>query len=290
MAEAPGHRLGQIIGESLERALEPVLQEIADLHGLYLDRKGPRSARSGQKVTWTDSLGNAHDLDYVLERGGTDAEVGLPVAFIETAWRRYTKHSRNKAQEIQGAALPLLTTHSESKPFAGAVLGGVFTSGSLDQLRSNGFEILYIPYKEIISAFAKFGIDVAYDETTRDAYLAEQIEQYETLAQNELEALAEALRDTAPDEFHTFDDALERTLSRRIEAVTVLPLHGSAVECMNVQQAIEVVRTRARRGLVEGVELPFVRLEVIVRYSNKDRITATFADADDAERFLRTFE
>src|SRR4051812_16570820 len=122
MAEAPGHRLGQIIGETLEAALEPVLQEVADLHALYLDKKGIRPARRGKKLTWTDSLGNSHDLDYVLERGGTEDEIGVPVAFIETAWRRYTKHSRNKAQEIQGAILPLLVTHSEAKPFPGAVL------------------------------------------------------------------------------------------------------------------------------------------------------------------------
>jgi len=40
VAEAPGHRLGQIIGTTLEAALEPVLHEVADLYGLYLDKKG----------------------------------------------------------------------------------------------------------------------------------------------------------------------------------------------------------------------------------------------------------
>ena len=46
-------------------------------------------------------MGNVHDLDYVFEQGGTEATIGQPKAFIEIAWRRYTKHSRNKAQEIQ---------------------------------------------------------------------------------------------------------------------------------------------------------------------------------------------
>src|SRR4051812_19167298 len=181
MADAPGHRLGQMIGEALELALEPVLQELADLRALCLDKKGSRRARRGVKVTWTDSLANRHDLDYVLERGGTEDEIGVPVAFIETAWRRYTKHSKNKAQEIQGAILPLLATHSEAKPFPGAVLAGVFTEGSLEQLRSNGFAVLYIPYEEIIEAFRRFGIDVRFDETTTDEYLAAQIVRYEAL-------------------------------------------------------------------------------------------------------------
>src|SRR5256885_140332 len=100
MAVAPGHRLGQIIGDVLETAIQPVLADFATEHSLYLDRKGDRPARRGKKVTWADDLGNVHDLDFVLERGGTPAKIGVPAAFIETAWRKYTKHSRAKAQEM----------------------------------------------------------------------------------------------------------------------------------------------------------------------------------------------
>lgn len=124
MAEAPGHRLGQIIGDTLEDAIKPVLQAFADVHGLYLDSKGTRQARSGVKCSWTDDLGNSHDLDFVLERGGSSNEVGLPAGFIETAWRRYTKHSRAKAQEIQGAVLPLLAKYAQLKPFVGVPWSG----------------------------------------------------------------------------------------------------------------------------------------------------------------------
>jgi hypothetical protein len=109
MAISPGHKFGQLIGEVLEMAIEPILSEFAKQQGLFLDKKGPRPVRDGQKVCWTDLNGNKHDLDFVLERGGTPDRFGVPVAFIEAAWRRYTKHSRNKAQEIQGAILPLFT-------------------------------------------------------------------------------------------------------------------------------------------------------------------------------------
>lgn len=108
MALAPGHRLGQIIGEMFELAVEPSLATFCATHDLYLDGKRPRRARRGVKVTWLDNLGNRHDLDHVIERGGTEDEVGIPAAFIETAWRRYTKHSKNKAQELQAAVLPVL--------------------------------------------------------------------------------------------------------------------------------------------------------------------------------------
>ena len=136
MAESPSHRFGQIIGEVLESAIRPPLAAVATAHGLYLDAKRPRKARAGKrKVAWVDGKGNTHDLDYVMETGGTEDTSGAPKAFIEIAWRRYTKHSRNKAQEIQSAIGPLSERYGDSHPFLGVVLAGVFTDGSLDQLR-----------------------------------------------------------------------------------------------------------------------------------------------------------
>ena len=75
----------------MEAAVLPMLQGFATTNRLYLDRQGHRSCRKGSKCTWVDANGNAHDLDFVLERGGTPEEVGTPVAFIEAAWRRYTE-------------------------------------------------------------------------------------------------------------------------------------------------------------------------------------------------------
>ncbi len=109
MAESLAHRWGQIIGDVFEMLVRTILADVAKQHGLYLDFKRPRKARGGQgKVTWQDGYGNKHDLDYVLERGGTEDTLGEPVAFIESAWRRYTKHSKNKAQEIEAAVMPVI--------------------------------------------------------------------------------------------------------------------------------------------------------------------------------------
>ena len=97
MAQSPAHTWGQIIGKVVELGVANLLQEVASEYGLYVDSHGPRPARAGKKVTWLDRYGNQHDLDYVLERGGSETRVGTPVGFIEVAWRRYTKHSKNKA-------------------------------------------------------------------------------------------------------------------------------------------------------------------------------------------------
>src|SRR3972149_4853370 len=118
MAESPAHKFGQVIGGVLESGIRPQLEEFCHQQGLYLDHQHKdRPARRGRKVTWADDYGNAHDLDFVIEREGTDQTIGQPVAFIEVAWRRYTKHSRNKAQEIQGAILPLAEKYRWNNPF-----------------------------------------------------------------------------------------------------------------------------------------------------------------------------
>ncbi len=185
MAKSPSHKFGQIIGEILESTMTKYFQEFADTHDLYLDTHGERKARKGKKVSWIDNFENKHDLDFVLERNGSENVIGTPVAFIESAWRRYTKHSRNKAQEIQGAILPLSLTHNFSAPFLGVVLAGVFTEGALTQLKSRGFKILYFKYHTIIEAFSAFGLDAKFDENTPTKDFWDKISEWEAFKNKE---------------------------------------------------------------------------------------------------------
>lgn len=287
MALAPGHRLGQIIGDALEASIEPVLREFAELHGLYLDVKGRRPARGKKSaVAWVDSRGNSHDLDFVLERGGTDEEIGTPAAFIESAWRRYTKHSRNKAQEIQGAVEPLLTSYAEASPFAGAVLAGVWTKGALDQLRSVGFSVLHIEYPEVVEAFRVVGMNIDYDEDTPDEILQAQVDIFESLSAEERARIAEALRECATDEYEHFIGDLKGVVARAVSRVVVQPLHGVAAEYESIEAASHALAAYR----TEPQELPFLRFEVRVWFSNGDKIEAVFHEATDAVAFLLTFD
>ena len=192
MAESLSHKFGQIIGDLLELAIEPHLEKFARKHKLFLDKKGERKARTGKKLSWTDGKANKHDLDFVLERGGTANKTGIPVAFIEVAWRRYTKHSRNKAQEIQGAIIPLTEKYKNSSPFVGVVLAGEFTEGSLNQLKSHGFGVLYFPYDTVVKAFGKFGIDASTNEGTSEKDFKKKIESWNKL-QDKTEVAKELL-------------------------------------------------------------------------------------------------
>ena len=187
MARSPSHKFGQDLGNLLEytvlyEILKPRLQLFAKDKNYYLDWQRDRPARKGKKVTWEDKYGNKHDLDFVLEIDGTDHKKGKPIAFIEAAWRRYTKHSKNKAQEIQGALLPIVERHHLSAPFYGVVLAGEFTQPAIDQLQNNGFSVLYIPYKNIVTAFKDIDFDIAFDEKTADSIFSNAIKRLNSLS------------------------------------------------------------------------------------------------------------
>ncbi|HEV8004200.1 MAG TPA: hypothetical protein VGP63_30325 [Planctomycetaceae bacterium] len=285
MAESPSHRFGQIIGELLELMLHQPLRKVADKHGLYLDYKHPRSARDNKsKVTWRDSKGNDHDLDYVLERNGSETKRGIPKAFVETAWRRYTKHSRNKAQEMQGAIGPLAETYRDCHPFLGVVLAGVFTSGSTQQLRSHGFSVLYLPYLSIVEAFKAVSIDARFDEDTSDKEVQGKVEAYQRLSADERLAIVDKLQELHRNDFETFIQSLEVSLGRKIERIIILPLHGTGCEMTSVVDAIAFVEKFA----VEQAALPFVRFEVQVRYGNGDKIAGEFSEKGEAIAFLKS--
>ncbi len=287
MAESPSHRFGQIIGNLLEAVIEPFLTDFATRNCLYLDyQNNPRKARKGKKVTWEDPYGNVHDLDYVLERNGTDESTGTPVAFIEVAWRRDTKHSRNKAQEIQGAILPLAEKYQWSSPFLGAVLAGVFTEGSLAQLRSLGFNILYFPYGTLVAAFAQEGIHIAFDETTPDADFHRCVKTIESATESKMERIKDQLISANQRQLDEFMSSLAQRLERMIEKVVVIPLYGRSSEFGTIADAIKFLdQHRIYEGSGE-----FRRYEVLVTFTNGDRVEGSFKDKVKVREFLQFIE
>jgi hypothetical protein len=286
MAISPSHKFGQIIGDTLEAAILPLLVNFAKKHGLYLDRKGRRPCRKGLKCSWTDLHGNTHGLDFVLERGGTQFEKGTPVAFIETAWRRYTKHSRNKAQEIQGAIEPLAETYKHAGPFKGAVLAGVFTDGALEQLRSLGFTVLFFPYETVITAFKHVGIDAFFDETTPDIECQSKVDQWKDLFEADKEKVTKALLESNRAGVRNFVASLKASVARHIDKILILPLHGRRLEVRTIDDAVKLIQSYDESVAVSGFE----RYEIQIRFSNGNDITGRFSDKPSAIEFLHIYQ
>lgn len=270
-----------------------ILNEVAHRHRLYLDFKRPRRARAGQgKVAWLDGYGNKHDLDYVLERGGTEEVLGVPVAFIESAWRRYTKHSKNKFQEIEAAVMPVALTFSRHQPFCGAVLAGEFTRNALLQLESRGFAVLHIPYRSILDAYGKLGIDAASEDgaagTTEEQFRV-KIGQWNSLPQpeaaNRLLAELHALHGR---EIADFKERLESSLARRVSSIRIKILRGHSVECMDIERAIAYLVEEENSYQLREAGEQREAFEVQVRFNTGAKIDASFPKRAEAIAFLRS--
>lgn len=287
MAQSPSHKFGQSLGKILEDIvlddiLKPRLQQFVQTKNYYLDWQNSRPARKGKKVTWQDKYGNNHDLDFVIEINGTDNQIGRPVAFIESAWRRYTKHSKNKAQEIQGAILPIIELHHLSAPFYGVVLAGDFTKPALDQLRNNGFVVIYIPYKDVIAAFREINFDIEFNEGTLDESYVNASKKLDNLTVLERKKLRQALIRVSEQEVDDFMNTLRDCLERCVARITFIPLFGTKYEFENISDALLGLETLD----INKLSGEFNKFEVIIDYTNHDTIRATFQTKDLLASFL----
>ncbi|MCD1261714.1 DNA methylase [Paenibacillus athensensis] len=286
MAQSASHKFGQMIGDLLEKAMYVYMEPVARRHGLFFDYKHPRWARNGKSdVVWTDINNNKHKLDIVLEKNGTEQQYGQPVVFIEMAWRRYTKHSKNKAQEIQGAILPLIRKYSKHSPFYGAVVAGEFTEPSLTQLKSEGFKVVHFSFATIIAAFRLVGIDVFWGEQTSDEEVLRKVEQYERLSEAERDVIIHALLAANSEQLQAFVQKMDEAIQRQIESVRVFSLHGKLASLDSVNEALDYISSYRE----EDAHAPLVKYEISIRYNNGDKIDCQFAEKRSAMAFLADY-
>ena len=261
-----------------------MLSDFAKCNGLYLDKAGARRARKGKKrPSWIDLNGNKHDLDFVLERNGSAEKVGIPVAFIETAWRRYSKHSKNKAQEIQGALVPLAETYRHLGPFKGVVLAGVFTEGALQQLRSLGFLVVHLSYVEVVNSFAQVGIDVATAEETSVEELQAKVAALQGLTVEQSRIVSDKLTNAGGNQFKVFMETLKDAVGRSVLTVRILSLYGYHSEFNSVVEAVAFLTTLQSESIsTERI----AKFEIEVAFSNGAHVRGEFPDQGAAINFL----
>lgn len=289
MAVSYAHQFGEFIGTFFESMMKTPVKRIAEKYGMYFDSYGYREARGKDKLTWEDIHGSHHDLDYVIEEGGTEYTIGAPVAFIELAWRRYTKHSKNKVQEIEAAINPLYEKYRLKDPFKGAILSGDFTQNSLDQLIGDRFHVLYIPYSSLVDAFKRYGIDIYYDENTKEEWFASVINQLKDIQFSNNVVLENVSKKIIKDNRKSIDsflDDLSNHFSRKIKAVRILPLHGIEREVVDVHIAIRFIENYSEA--IHQSE-PLKEFILWVVYDTGDEIKGEFTSKEAAISFLSRF-
>ena len=286
MVTSPGHKLGQMIGNFFENFFGEIINEFADNHKFYFDKKGLRPGVRGKliKVTWEDEDGNTHDLDYVLERNGTDDHKGEPVAFIEIAWRRYTKHSRNKTGEIEGALVHLGRTYHTTCGFLGAILGGQYTDGGITQLKSHGINVLYVPFATVTDVFQIKDIDLNYPENAPDSQKQEIIDGWNSLNEDDIDEIVENFRNAISDELNTFVNEMERQLLRKVRRIRIYPLYGCEKIFTNIAKTINVIQDFES---FDTDDMKFIKFEILVEFNNNDVVEGSFHEKSRAMDFLR---
>lgn len=251
---------------------------------MHLDTKGLRPGiRAGKLLSLPDSEGNKHDLDFVLERKGDAKHGGTYAAFIECAWRRYTKHSKAKAQEIQGAVLPLVRKWAALGPVPAAVVAGQWSRPSIKQLESSGFVVLQLDFQSTVETFADFGIDIQGRDKVSDEFWQAQVASIRALPDDRKAQLAAELRNRNADDFRSFAQELESRVVRTVQIVRFYPIHGRIFEFGSLKTAIAAIRNYNERQQAH----PLLRFEFEVIYTNGDTVKGSYASVAASEDFLK---
>lgn len=157
-----GHQLGQLVGDWFQDYfVVPLLEEVASRLKLYLDHRNRHRTVRAEKIVWNDEEGNGTDYDFVMELGGTDHVLGVPVAFMECFWRRGSRHSKDTARDDSGKLMPMRGAYPTAR-FLGIIASGDFTRPARELINSRNIDLFYISKEMVIRTFADIGMVMDY--------------------------------------------------------------------------------------------------------------------------------
>lgn len=160
-----GHKLGQLIGDWFEHYFVlPLLLRVSEDLSLYLHNRFLASPERPIRTDWKDENGNIVDYDFVLELSESLVQKGAPVGFIESCWRRGSRHSKDKVRDDSGKLLPMRSSYPTAR-FLGMIVAGSFTEPSRDFVRSRSIDLFYVPKDKIIDSFSINHLIVDYADT-----------------------------------------------------------------------------------------------------------------------------
>ena len=175
-----GHKLGQLIGDWFEQFfILPLLAKVADELNLFLDNRFIARPARGEKIIWKETDGNEVDYDFVLELGGSQTQIGIPVAFIESFWRRGSRHSKDKARDDSGKLTPMRATYPTAR-FLGIIAAGDFTAPARELVRSREIDLFYVPKEKIVAAFGEINLIIDYPDKAEEEYKQRLASSFET--------------------------------------------------------------------------------------------------------------
>jgi len=191
-----GHKLGQLVGDWFEaHFVLPMLQDVAARLKLYLDHRFRTRPARGEKIVWHDEEGNGVDYDFVMELDGTDDALGVPVAFLESFWRRGARHSKDKARDDSGKLSPMRGVYPSAR-FLGIIAGGDFTAPARQLVQSRNIDLFYVPKDKVVAAFDAMGLKMDYPDDSPEERKQQLAEAFQArLTEERKRKIARKLRD-----------------------------------------------------------------------------------------------
>jgi hypothetical protein len=221
-----GHRLGQVVGDWWEtQVMYTLLKEVATSLNLFLDNRVVQRSCRNDKVQWADIEGNFVDYDYVLELNGSASNKGVPVAFLESFWRRGARHSKDKARDDTNKLLPMRDTYPTAR-FLAIAACGEFTEPAREYVRSRNVELFFISKEKIIEAFSSIGATIDYPDSLPEPKKMELVRDLEskfTLANQKIAAVN--LRKFAgQNAFNSFKQKIHSSLTSTPQEIRIYSL------------------------------------------------------------------
>jgi hypothetical protein len=240
-----GHKIGQVVGDWWElHVVFPLLQEVAKELELFLDNRCVRRDCRSEKILWKDADDNEVDYDFVLELGGVPAKRGVPVAFFESFWRRGARHSKDKARDDTNKLLPMRSTYPTAR-FLAIAACGEFTEPAREYVRSRTVELLFIPKTNIISAFAKLGLQVDYPDSLSETEKGRLADKLDTSFKGNEQHVATALREIVGEgAFASFKQRVLGALTATPQEIAIRSLQLSAPQVfVTVEDASQFLKS-----------------------------------------------
>lgn len=221
-----GHKLGQLVGDWWEtKVIFPLLGEVANSLGLFLDnRVVSRRCRTG-KVQWSDIDGNYVDYDYVLELGGSTTTKGVPVAFLESFWRRGARHSKDKARDDTNKLLPMRETYPTAR-FLAIAACGEFTEPAKEYVRTRNVELFFVSKEKIIEAFQSIGAEIDYPDSMPEPQKMELVRAVESqfTEASQIQAATNLRSIAGPSAFTSFKQRIYSALTAAPQEIRIFSL------------------------------------------------------------------
>jgi hypothetical protein len=133
-----------------------------------------------------------------------------------------------------------------------------------------------------VSSFAAEGIDIAFDETTPDNVFKKCVKTLETIHPDKIKRIKNNLIKTNKERFSEFMCSLEKRLGRIIEKIVIVPLYGKSNDFSTIKDAVEFIEQHNSSESSND----FRKYEVLISFSNGDRVEGTFIEKAKAKEFL----